>query len=163
MPIPQYPNPIESFQRVLGQVEDGVNAVSTRTMDSDGFAQVLHQFLALALGTQHMFARAMDGYFRALQLPSRKDIGALSMALQRIEERLDGQSPELHPQGPKPPRTRRPSGALAAAPSLTPEPLSPETTRRRPSKANGAPTKSRSARQTGTATGGTRSTARQHP
>ena len=120
MQTPLYLDPLEAWREALGKVEGGVNALSSRVMNSDQFARALHHACAIALGTQHVLAKGLDGYFRTLGLSSRKDINELAVALQRIEENLERRTPEARPGGPRPVRTRRPpSEGAPPAPAST--------------------------------------------
>ena len=72
---------------------------------------------------QQTFEKVLDGYFKALRLPSQKDIAALADRLQRLEDKIDMLLPteQRAPPENRPLRTRQPSssGKGATEPAKT--------------------------------------------
>jgi hypothetical protein len=108
-------DPFDMWRQALSKLENGMNALSNRSMNSDQFTQALQQFSTVALGMQHALDKALRRHFKVLNLPTRDDIEGLSAALQRIEERLDRLAGQPAPAGPRPARTRRPPEMAAPA------------------------------------------------
>ena len=92
---PTAPNPIvefllNGFEQLRGQnlsqhAPDDVH-VQRRV---EQFTHALQQFSQVSTGMQQTFEKVLDAYFKALQLPSRKDIVALDQRLQRLEDKID--------------------------------------------------------------------------
>jgi hypothetical protein len=118
------PDPLQLWRDALTRLEGEVNTLATGSLQSQEMLRALHQFSGASLGLQQLFEKAVAGYLRRANLPSRKDVADLAESLRRIEDKLDRLlPPEAVPAVRRPPRTRRPPG-VAAAPAPEPEPTS---------------------------------------
>ena len=104
-------DPFEMWRQVVTKLEGGMNSLANSGMSSEQFTRVAHQFSQVSTGLQQTFEKALDGYFKALNLPSRKDIADLAETLQRLEEKVDMLLPieVREPFENRPLRTRQPS------------------------------------------------------
>jgi len=103
------PDPFQLWREALTKLEGNANSLVTGSMDSQELVRTMHQLSTLSLNMQQAFEKAIGSYLARVNLPSRKDVGDLAAALQRVEDKLD----RLLPAGaalaaPRPPRTRRP-------------------------------------------------------
>jgi hypothetical protein len=117
------PDPFEMWRQAVTKLEGDINSMANQNMNSEEFTRSLQQFSEVSTGMQQLFEKALDGYFKALQLPSRKDIVALGERLQRLEDKIDMLLPmeQREPAEKRPLRTRQPSssGGAAAEPPKT--------------------------------------------
>jgi len=117
------PDPFEMWRQAVTKLEGGINSMANQNMDSEQFTRALQQFSQVSTGMQQTFEKLLDGYFKALQLPSRKDIVALDERLRRLEDKIDMLLPmdQREPAENRPLRTRQPlsSGDAAAEPAKT--------------------------------------------
>jgi hypothetical protein len=117
-------DPFEMWRQVVTKLEGGINAMANNSMNSEQFTRALHQFSQVSTGMQQTFEKVLDGYFKALRLPSQKDIAALADKLQRLEDKIDMLLPmeQRDPVENRPLRTRQPSSQakVATDPAKTP-------------------------------------------
>jgi hypothetical protein len=110
-------DPLGLWREMLGQWERGLNSVANQAMGSDEFSRAMHQVTSLGLRMQQTMGEAMDKSLRALNLPSRGDLVAITERIGRIEETLARIESAMRPAGeapasaPRPPRTRQPPAA----------------------------------------------------
>jgi hypothetical protein len=104
-------DPFEMWRQVVTKLEGGINSMANNSMNSEQFTRALHQFSQVSTGMQQTFEKVLDGYFKALRLPSQKDIAALADKLQRLEDKIDMLLPieQREPVENRPLRTRKPS------------------------------------------------------
>ncbi len=112
------PDPLQMWREALTKLESNVNSLVTGSMDSQEVMRSVHQLSTVSVGLQHAFEKAISSYLAKVNLPSRKDVGELAAALQRIEDKLDRLLPAsaAAPALPRPARTRRPPPVEASAP-----------------------------------------------
>src|SRR5574337_589025 len=106
-------DPFEMWRQVVTKLEGDINSMANKSMSSEEFARVLGQFSPVAIVMQQIFEMVLDRYFKALRIPSQKDINALAQGLQRLEDKLDTLlvNEKRGPEEERPLRTRRPSGS----------------------------------------------------
>ena len=110
-----FPDPFQLWREALAKLEGNVNSLVTGSMDSQELVRSMHQLSTLSLNMQQAFEKAIGGYLAKVNLPSRKDVGELAAALQRVEDKLDRLLPAgVASTAPRPPRTRRPPPEEAA-------------------------------------------------
>ncbi|MBB2497087.1 hypothetical protein [Aquipseudomonas ullengensis] len=104
------PDPLQLCRDALNKLENGINGIATRKMESSEFAQALNRYSRISLGMQYVVEKSLACCFERLDLPSRTEISTLAAAVQRVEDKLDQLLPVVSPAAlePKPPRTRRP-------------------------------------------------------
>jgi hypothetical protein len=111
------------WRQVVTKLEGGINSMANNSMNSEQFTRALHQFSQLSTGMQQTFEKVLDGYFKALRLPSQRDIAALGDRLQRLEDKIDMLLPIEQRESieRRPRRTRQPSsfGTAATEPATT--------------------------------------------
>ncbi|MFT3800371.1 MAG: phasin family protein [Burkholderiaceae bacterium] len=111
-------DPFEFWRQFVNKFESDVNAMANRSMGSEQFASTLQNVSQAATGMQQMFDKMLDGYFKALRIPSRQDVTALEERLQRLEDKIDVLLNEVVPvETPGPRRTRKPSSSTEPAPA----------------------------------------------
>jgi hypothetical protein len=104
------------WRQIVTKLEGGINSMANSNMNSDEFSKAVHQFSQTSMGLQRSFEKALDGYLKALRLPSQTDIKELRESLQRIEERIELLITENRDSTvDRPLRTRRQSGSPKAA------------------------------------------------
>ena len=110
-------DPFEMWRQVVTKLEGGINSMANNSMNSEQFTRALHQFSQVSTGMQQTFEKVLDGYFKALRLPSQKDIAALADKLQRLEDKIDMLLPmeQREPVENRPLRTRQPSSQAKVA------------------------------------------------
>src|SRR5262245_19115275 len=115
-------DPFEMWRQVVTKLEGGINSMANNSMNSEQFARALHQFTQVSTGMQQTFEKVLDGYFKALRLPSQKDIAGLADRLQRLEDKIDMLLPmeQREPAESRPTRTRQPSSQAATESAKTP-------------------------------------------
>jgi len=107
-------DPLGLWRDMLGQWERGLNSVANQAMGSDEFSRAMHQVTSLGLRMQQSVGEAMEKSLRALNLPSRGDLIAISERIGRIEEtlaRIESAQSTAQPalvDKPRPARTRQP-------------------------------------------------------
>jgi hypothetical protein len=107
-------DPLGLWRDMLGQWERGLNSVANQAMGSDEFSRAMHQVTSLGLRMQQSVGEAMEKSLRALNLPSRGDLIAISERIGRIEEtlaRIESAQNAAQPapaDKPRPARTRQP-------------------------------------------------------
>ena len=114
-------NPLEMWRDALSQWESGTNTLAGKELSSQEFVRALHALSGLAVGAQQTVGKASDGWFKALNLPSRGDLAEINERLQRVETMLEQllHQPGIAqpPSAPAmPPRTRKPRPAPAPEP-----------------------------------------------
>jgi uncharacterized membrane protein YccC len=111
------PDPLQMWREALTKLESNVNSLVTGSMDSQEVMRSVHQLSTVSLGLQQAFEKAIGSYLAKINLPSRKDVGDLAAALQRVEDKLDRLLPASAavPASPRPVRTRRPPPEAPAA------------------------------------------------
>lgn len=110
-------DPFEMWRQVVTKLEGGINSMANKSMSSEEFSRALAQFSQVSVGMQQTFEKVLDGYFKALRLPSQKDINALAAGLQRLEDKIDMlvSSETREAAEDRPLRTRQPSSSAKAA------------------------------------------------
>jgi hypothetical protein len=107
-------DPLGLWRDMLGQWERGLNSVANQAMGSDEFSRAMHQVTSLGLRMQQTVGETMEKSLRALNLPSRGDLIAISERIGRIEEalaRIESAQNAGQPapsDKPRPARTRQP-------------------------------------------------------
>jgi|HubBroStandDraft_5_1064220.scaffolds.fasta_scaffold613656_2 hypothetical protein len=107
-------DPLGLWRDMLGQWERGLNSVANQAMGSDEFSRAMHQVTSLGLRMQQTVGETMEKSLRALNLPSRGDLIAISERIGRIEEalaRIESAQNAAQPapsDKPRPARTRQP-------------------------------------------------------
>ena len=106
-------DPLQMWRDAVTKLEGEVNSVATGSTKYDDVVRALHQFSAVSLGMEQALEKAIGGYLRRANLPSRKEVLELAESLRRIEDKVDRLLPPeaAAPPAPRPPRTRRPSAA----------------------------------------------------
>jgi hypothetical protein len=115
-------DPFEMWRQVVTKLEGGINSMANSSMNSEQFTRALQQFSQVSTGMQQTFEKVLDGYFKALRLPSQKDIAGLADRLQRLEDKIDMLLPteQRAPLENRPLRTRQPSSPDKAPPVTSP-------------------------------------------
>ena len=114
-------DPFEMWRQAVTKLEGSANSIATDGMKSEDFTRALSQFAQMSGGMQQTLEKALDSYFKAMGLPSRKDITALEERLQRLEDKIDMllSTERREPVENRPLRTRQPpsSGKAATGPA----------------------------------------------
>jgi polyhydroxyalkanoic acid synthase PhaR subunit len=119
------PDPFAMWREWVTQSERQWNAFFNELMGTEQYSQSMGRLMALSLEQQKRMSETMGRYLGALNLPTRSDVfslgdrlASIEKRLASIEERMDrlvGAEPrrDLAPTVPRPPRTKKPSGAAA--------------------------------------------------
>jgi hypothetical protein len=112
-----------SWRDWVAQSEAQVNKILNEVMGTEGYTRVLGGLTKVLVSMQKNSGEALERYFSALSLPTRKDVFELGQRLSLIESRLTAMEAilgrlaggglstggGLHAAAPRPPRTRKPS------------------------------------------------------
>ena len=123
-------DPVVLWQKMVGEMEKGLNAFANQTMSSPEFSKAMNQAGGVSAGAQKQFGEFMEKYLLSMNLPSRAQLVGMAERLQNIEGQLNeikavlqqmnaGAAPTGY-SAPRPPRTKRPPAS--AAPSAAPPP-----------------------------------------
>lgn len=128
------PDPFRLCRELLDRVENGVNELATRHMDSPRVVRAMFGASKVALGARHFSEKTLEALYRRLELPSRSEVETLAAAVRRVEDKLDMLLPASAkpPRPARPARTRRPAPAVAEATAAS----APAKSAKRPAKPN---------------------------
>ncbi|MEJ8856592.1 hypothetical protein WKW79_18595 [Variovorax robiniae] len=115
--LPKIPDLMQWWRTAFDQLENSVNTLGARRMESEEFSQVLNQFSQVSLGMQHAYSQVLARTQKRLDMPSRTEFAALAAAVQRLEDKIDMLLPAAArpSSAPRPARTRRPPEEAHAA------------------------------------------------
>ena len=103
-------DPLEMWRKALNQFEQQANDLGSQSLQSQEVRSMLHQASSMTVQWQQIMGGLLDKYFKAVNLPSRKDIQELALMLRTIDEKLDRLLPvEAPPNTARPTRGRRPA------------------------------------------------------
>jgi hypothetical protein len=115
------PDPFALWREAVNRLEAGANALANRKVtSSQRLAKSLTLGATTAMGLQRVLERALAAALARLEIPSRSEVAALAVSLQRVEDKLDllrGVQAGPHSAKPRPARTRKPPAAAAPAAS----------------------------------------------
>ena len=133
-----FPDPLRLCRKALDKIENGVNSLVARKMDSKEFAEAVNQLSKVAIGVKHMSEQSLACVYRRLEVPTRSEVNSLAATVERIEHKLDQiLPPEVKPDiRPRPARTRRPE-VVETPPAEKPQ--ARKTAVKRASKAKAKP------------------------
>jgi hypothetical protein len=134
-----FPDPFQLWRDAVTRMENEINSRAADGAKSQALAQSLQQLSNASQTIQQLVERALEGYLRRVNLPSRKQVAELADSLRRIEDKLDRLAPAQAPvaDAPRPARTRKPSAAAVPepAPEAAPAPAQKPVSRgKRPGK-----------------------------
>lgn len=81
-------DPAALWREMLGQWEQGMNAMATQVMSSDDFGRDMGRVMGASLRMQKSSQEMLGRYFDALNLPTKDDLRALGERMQVMEEQL---------------------------------------------------------------------------
>ena len=85
-------------------------------MEIDQVMKALHQVSGLSLAVRQAVELAIEGAYKRLNLPSRREFDEMKATLQRLEDKLDSLlAAQPAAAAPRPARTRKPAAAPPAA------------------------------------------------
>lgn len=121
------PDPLKMCRDALTKIENGVNSLAARKMESGDFALAISGITKVTHGVQYISEKSLETIFKRLDMPSRQEVAALAAAVQRVEDKLDQLLPASEKAAliPRPARTRRPApveeAPAAAKPAAKPK------------------------------------------
>ncbi|WP_418147612.1 hypothetical protein ABL850_31525 [Variovorax paradoxus] len=129
MATPLNLDPFDMWRQAVTKLEEGMNALGTRSLKTDEVGKALLQFSAASTQMRQLMDKASSKYLKSINLASRKEVIDLAETLRRIEDKLDRLLPQPEqPPAPRPARTRRPGTAAAAThPAAEIAPAAPAT------------------------------------
>ena len=90
MALPSFPDPFELGREAINRLEAGANSLANRKLtNAQGLAKTLAGIATTSLGLRRVLEKVLAGAFARLDIPSRGEIAALAVAVQRIEDKLD--------------------------------------------------------------------------
>ena len=124
---------IEAWRKQASEMEGRWNDYLNQMMGTDAFAQTMARSMDGYLSLQSSLAKGMEQYLRALNIPTRTDIMALTERISQLEEKIEAltsavdtaepaQSRERAPARPAETRARRNSRSRATAATEQPAP-----------------------------------------
>jgi hypothetical protein len=81
-------DPFALWRDLVSQVSKDANQWANRGMQTDEFAQGMHQLMGPMLAFGKLSTKAKQRYFEVMNLPSRSDVEALGERLQAVEDKL---------------------------------------------------------------------------
>lgn len=117
MTEPYFFDPLQLWRDAVSKLEKSANERANAQLKTPGVARSLQDAATLSFGMQQAYAKAVEGYLRQANLPSRRQVQELAETLQRVEEKLDRLLPIT--DAPRPARTRRPAAAATPAPAAS--------------------------------------------
>ena len=116
-------DPVVLWQKMVGEMEKGLNAFANQTMSSPEFSKAMNQAGGVSAGAQKQFGEFMEKYLLSMNLPSRAQLVGMAERLQNIEGQLNEIKAVLQQMNagaatpgfgaPRPPRTKRPPPSSA--------------------------------------------------
>ncbi|MGN0096480.1 MAG: phasin family protein [Corynebacterium sp.] len=112
-----FPDPMKMWRDAVTNMEKDFNSRATESMKDPETVRSMQQMMAATEGMQQSFEQALETYLHTANLPTRKDINALSEKLDIINEKIDTlqRNQASRDSVPRPSRTRRPPSADATA------------------------------------------------
>ena len=108
-------DPLGMWRDMLNQWEQGLNRLSTDTMQTTESARLMNQAMALSLRFQQGMTELTARYLHALGLPTRADVLSIGERLKAMEDQIQTLSisydkpPAPPATEPRPPRTKKPA------------------------------------------------------
>ena len=120
-------DPVALWQKMIGEMEKGFNALANQTMSSPEFSKAMNQAGNVSAGAQKQFGDFMEKYLLNMNLPSRAQMIGMAERLQNIESQLNeikvmlqqmnaGNASSAYSVAPRPPRTKRPPAPSSGEP-----------------------------------------------
>jgi Poly(R)-hydroxyalkanoic acid synthase subunit (PHA_synth_III_E) len=112
-------DPLGMWRDMLNQWEQGLNKLSTETMQTTESARMMNQAMTMSLKVQQGMTEMMARYLHALGLPTRSDLLSIGERLKAMEDQLQALSiaTDKPPAPPstesRPPRTKKPASETA--------------------------------------------------
>ena len=128
------PDPLELLRQAVNRLEGRANTLAGRGMEIDALMKTLHQVSGLSLALRQAVELAIEGAYKRLNLPSRREFDEMKATLQRLEDKLDSLLvAQPAAAAPRPSRTRQPAAAAPAAKTARPrKTAAPKRTRSTP-------------------------------
>jgi hypothetical protein len=115
------PDPLELLRLAVNRLEGRANTLAGRGMEIDALMKTLHQVSGLSLALRQAMELAIEGAYKRLNLPSRREFDEMKATLQRLEDKLDSLlAAQPAAAAPRPSRTRKPAAAPPAAKTAKP-------------------------------------------
>ena len=109
------PDPLELLRQAVNRLEGRANTLAGRGMEIDALMKTLHQVSGLSLAVRQAVELAIEGAYKRLNLPSRREFDEMKATLQRLEDKIDSLlAAQAAAAAPRPSRTRQPAAAPAA-------------------------------------------------
>ncbi len=100
---------IDTWVQAATEAERRWNEYFNQVMGTDQFAQLMSRSMESYTAMQAAFARGMEQYLRAFNIPTQSDIAQLSERLTALEQRIDAlASPDVEADAPNAGRRSRP-------------------------------------------------------
>ena len=120
-PAPSFNDFLDAWRKAAADTEQRWNDYFNELMGTDAFAQVMARSMDGYLAMQTTFAKGMEQYLRALNLPTRTDLNQIAERVALLEQKIDlialslgaGTAPAAEPSAPaaKRRRTRKGGGS----------------------------------------------------
>ena len=115
------PDPLELLRLAVNRLEGRANTLAGRGMEIDALMKTLHQVSGLSLALRQAVELAIEGAYKRLNLPSRREFDEMKATLQRLEDKIDSLlAAQPAVSAPRPSRTRKPAAAPPAAKTAKP-------------------------------------------
>src|SRR5271166_4452490 len=107
-------DPLGMWRDMLNQWEQGLNRLSTDTMQTTESARLMNQAMALSLRFQQGMTEVTARYLHALGLPTRADVLSIGERLKAMEDQIQmlavssDKPPAPTATEARPPRTKKP-------------------------------------------------------
>lgn len=106
-------DPFDMWRDMFAKFEDFTNTAAKDSLQSELFKKGFGPLALLSAEMKQNYQKALDSYFKALNLPGRDQIEAIEERLKRIEDKIDLLTPmdSREPPESRPRRTRKPPPA----------------------------------------------------
>ena len=120
-------DPVVLWQKMVGEMEKGLNAFANQTMSSPEFSKAMNQAGGVSAGAQKQLGELMEKYLLAMNLPSRAQMVGMAERIQSIEGQLNEIKAMLH-------QINAASGDPSGSGTPRPRDAGPSSARRRPQR-----------------------------
>ena len=87
--VPSTSELVDAWLQTATQAERQWNEYLNQVMGTDAFAQMMARSMESSAAIQAAFARSMEPYLRALNIPTNADLARLTERLTMLEQRVD--------------------------------------------------------------------------
>lgn len=88
-PVPSFNDLLDTWRQAATETEQRWNDFLNEMMGTEAFGQVMARSMDSYLSMQGAFARGMEQYLRALNIPTRTDVNQIAERVALLEQKID--------------------------------------------------------------------------